>query len=114
MFYSIVTLNGDAVEVNFSSFSFLSLFFLFFTFFYRPTNEEMKNREDLEDKITQIITQDIDQQQSRLNKNKDEKNAGYFLKFSTRAPKDAISIDKEDASLPISEQIAKKIRKLRV
>ncbi len=34
------------------------------------------------------------------------------MKFSTRSPKDAVSISKEDESLPVEIQIAKKIQKL--
>ena len=78
----------------------------------RPTNQELELREKLEDKVNGILVDDVEQQKERLLTRKGKE--GYFLKFSTRSPKDAVSIDKEDADLPLPEQIANKIRKLRV
>ena len=82
----------------------------------RPTNQELENRERLEDRISEAIQSDRERQ---LERGKVFCVTGlrvevgkYFLKFSTRSPKDAVSISKEDENLPVDIQIAKKIEKL--
>ena len=66
----------------------------------RPTNAELKNREEMEDLLTTFIGE---------NNEKD-----YFCKFSTRSPKDAVSLRDIDPNLPLAEKMKLKYDKLKV
>jgi len=64
----------------------------------RETNKELEMREKLEDRLADVMNPD----------------RCYFCRISTRSPKDAVSLTKEEKLLPVTERLQRRIRLLQV